>query len=183
MRVQAMTAAAIVALTAAACSPKADAPPAEAAAPALTGRAAVYAAGERDAEAFVRALYADVAAPEANLETADGTPPPSPGRDPIYTRRMNALIGADFRREPGKPSHLDYDPLCGCSTVEGLALDRVTMTAQGPKSALAEVSFTNQGKTRRQTLQLTREGPMWRVADILVPGKPPLSETLLKAIA
>ena len=50
MRIQALATAAVLALTAAACSAEKEAPapaPAEAAAPALTGRAAVYAAVPR----------------------------------------------------------------------------------------------------------------------------------------
>src|SRR5690606_11831690 len=89
MRVQAMTAAAVLALTAAACSPAEEKAPAPAEAP-LTGRAAIYAAGEKEAEAFVRALYANAAAPLANDPAAAAI---SPGRDPLYSRTLNALIG------------------------------------------------------------------------------------------
>ena len=43
----------------------------------------------------------------------------------------------------------------------------VTMTPDGPQAATAEVVFTNHGRERRQTLKLVKEGPMWRIADII----------------
>ena len=166
MRLQALATAAVLALTAAACSAEKEAPaPAEAAASALTGRAAVYAAGENDAEAFVRALY--VAPPTASPDPAAAAV--SPGRDPLYSRTLNALIGVDFREAQSRDEvpYLNYDPICACQDIDGFALKAVTMTPDGPQAATAEVVFTNHGRERRQTLKLVREGPMWRIADII----------------
>lgn len=165
MRVQAMMTAAALVLTAAACSPAEEAPPAPAEAP-LTGRAAVYAAGEKDAEAFARALYANAAAPQANDPAAATI---SPGRDPLYSRTLNALIGVDFREAEAKDEvpYLNYDPVCGCQDADGFALTALKMTPDGDKAASAEVTFLNQGQTRRQTLKLVKEGPMWRIADVV----------------
>ena len=168
MRLQALATAAVLALTAAACSAEKEAPaPAEAAASALTGRAALYAAGEKDAEAFVRALYARAAAPQTTPDPAEATI--TPGRDPLYSRTLNALIGVDFREAQSRDEvpYLNYDPVCACQDADGFALKTVTMTPDGPQAATAEVVFTNHGRERRQTLKLVKEGPMWRIADII----------------
>jgi len=168
MRLQALATAAMLALTAAACSAEKEAPaPAEAAAPAPTGRAAVYAAGEKDAEAFVRALYARAAAPQTTPDPADAAI--TPGRAPLYSRTLNALIGVDFREAQSRDEvpYLNYDPICACQDADGFALKTVTMTPDGPQAATAEVVFTNHGRERRQTLKLVKEGPMWRIADII----------------
>ena len=161
MRVQAMTAAAVLALTAAACSPAEEKAPAPAEAP-LTGRASIYAAGEKDAEAFVRALYANAAAPLANDPATI-----SPGRDPLYSRTLNALIGVDFREAKGEVPYLNYDPICACQDADGFALTGLKMTPDGDKAASADVTFTNHGETQQQTLKLVKEGPMWRIADVV----------------
>ena len=168
MRIQALATAAVLALTAAACSEQKSAPAAaETAAPALTGRAAVYAAGEKDAEAFVRALYARAATPQTTPDPAEATI--SPGRDPLYSRTLNALIGVDFREAAARNEvpYLNYDPICACQDADAFALKTVTMTPDGPQAATAEVVFTNHGREHRQTLKLVKEGPMWRIADII----------------
>lgn len=164
MRIQLLVTATVLALTVAACSPAEEKAPAPAEAP-LTGRAAIYAAGEKDAEAFARALYA---APSS------ATPDPaaaavSPGRDPLYSRTLNALIGVDFRDAQSRDEvpYLNYDPVCACQDADGFALTALKMTPDGDKAATAEVTFTNHGQTHQQTLKLVREGPMWRIADII----------------
>ena len=164
MRVQAMMTAAVLALTAAACSPAEEKAPAPAEAP-LTGRAAIYAAGEKDAEAFARALYA--APPSATPDPAAANV--SPGRDPLYSRTLNALIGVDFRDAQSRDEvpYLNYDPVCACQDADGFALTALKMTPDGDKAATADVTFTNHGQTHQQTLKLVREGPMWRIADII----------------
>lgn len=163
MRVQAMMTAAVLVLTAAACSPAEEKAPAPAEAP-LSGRAAIYAAGEQDAEAFVRALYANAAAPLANDPAATAI---TPGRDPLYTRTLNALVGADFNAAKGEVPYLNYDPICACQDADGFALTALKMTPDGDRAALAEVTFANHGQTQRQTLKLAKEGPMWRIADVI----------------
>nr|WP_313423995.1 DUF3828 domain-containing protein [Brevundimonas diminuta] len=168
MRLQALATAAVLALTAAACSAEKEAPaPAEAAASALTGRAAVYAAGEKDAEAFVRALYARAATPQTTPDPAEAAI--TPGRDPLYSRTLNALIDVDFREAQSRDEvpYLNYDPVCACQDADGFALKTVTMTPDGPQAATADVVFTNHGREHRQTLKLVKEGPMWRIADII----------------
>ena len=162
MRVQAMMTAAALALTAAACSPAEEKAPAPAEAP-LTGRAAIYAAGEKDAEAFARALYA--APPSATSDPAAANV--SPGRDPLYSRTLNALIGVDFREAKGQVPYLNYDPICACQDADGFALTALKMTPDGDKAATADVTFTNHRQTHQQTLKLVKEGPMWRVADVI----------------
>jgi hypothetical protein len=57
------------------------------------------------------------------------------------------------------------------------------VTQAGPQAAEAAVVFTNAGETKRQTLKLVKEGPMWKVSDVLVPGRPALTETLMAAIS
>ena len=165
MRVQAMMTAAALALTAAACSPAEEKAPAPAEAP-LTGRAAIYAAGEQSAEAFARALYANAAAPMANDPAATTI---SPGRDPLYSRTLNALIGVDFREAQSRNEvpYLNYDPVCACQDADGFALTALKMTPDGDRAATAQVTFTNHGQTHQQTLKLVKEGPMWRVADVI----------------
>ena len=163
MRIQVLVTATVLALTAMACSPAEEAPPTPAEAP-LAGRAAIYAAGEQSAEAFARALYADAAAPMAN-DPAKAVI--SPGRDPLYSRTLNALIGVDFREAKGEVPYLNYDPICACQDADGFALTALKMTPDGDRAALAEVTFANHGQTQRQTLKLAKEGPMWRIADVI----------------
>ena len=165
MRIQVLVTATVLALTATACSPAEEKTPAPAEAP-LTGRAAIYAAGEQSAEAFARALYADAAAPMANDPAKAAI---SPGRDPLYSRTLNALIGVDFREAEAKNEvpYLNYDPICACQDAEGFALTALKMTPDGDKAATADVTFTNHGQTHRQTLKLVKEGPMWRIADVI----------------
>ena len=175
MRVQAIMTAAVLALAAAACSRTEDAPPAsaEASAPLPAGREGAYQAAGGDPEGFVRALYAAYAAP--------GQTAPEPGRDPLYTRTLNALVGEDFRRSHGKP-WLKTDPVCDC-TGGAVVLTSVAMTQADRTTAEAAVVFTVDSKERHQTLKLSREATAWRVADVLVEGRPALSESLLKAIS
>jgi hypothetical protein len=154
-------------------APAAPAAPAAASAP---GRPAIYAAATESPEAFVRAIYAVYVA-----GGQQGEPPP-PGRDPIYGRMLNAMIGADFAKAAGEAPHLNYDPLCACQDSEGFTLNALAVAQSAPAEAEASVAFTNAGQSRRQTLKLVKEGRSWKVADVLVPGEPPLTEQLLKVI-
>lgn len=140
------------------------------------GRPGIYQAAEQGPEPFVRALYAAYAA-EGGL----GEPLP-PGRDPLYSRILNALIGEDFRRARGSVPTLNHDPVCNCQDGENLTLDSLVVSQTDAVNAEAAVVFTNAGQTHRQTLILLKEGPMWRVADVVVEGREPLSETLYRAI-
>lgn len=149
---------------------------AEAAAALPPGRPAIYAAALEGPEPFVRALYAVYATDGGGLE------PLPAGRDPIYGRTLNAMIGADFRKANGEVPYLNHDPICGCQDGDGLTLDSVAVTETSQTEAEAAVVFTNSGETRHQTLKLLKEGQAWRVVDVLVPGEPPLTDQLLKVI-
>lgn len=163
----------------AACSPEATAPePADAPAALPPGRPAIYEAARVGPEEFVRALYAVHATPGASMGE-----PPRPGQDPIYDRMLNAMIGADFAQAAGEVPTLNYDPVCDCQDSGEFTLDSVTVTQSGPQAAEAAVVFTNLGETKRQTLKLVKEGPMWKVSDVLVPGRPALTEQLMAAIS
>lgn len=163
----------------AACSPDGAAPePADAPAALPPGRPAIYEAAKVGPEEFVRALYAVHATPGANAGEA-----PAPGRDPIYDRMLNAMIGADFAKANGEVPTLNYDPICACQDSGDFTLDSVTVTQSGPQAAEAAVVFTNMGETKRQTLKLVKEGAMWKVSDVLVPGEKPLTEQLMAAIS
>lgn len=164
----------------AACSPSGDAAtePADAPAALPPGRPAIYDAARVGPEAFVRALYAVHTTPGASMGEA-----PAPGQDPIYGRMLNAMIGADVAKAAGEVPTLNYDPICDCQDSGDFTLDSVTVTQSDPQAAEAAVVFSNMGETKRQTLKLVKEGPMWRVSDVLVPGRPALTEQLMAAIS
>lgn len=159
-----------------------DEPPAkEAAVAALpSGRDAIYAAATEGPEPFVRALYAVYVAGGPKDAT------PAPGQDPIYSRMLNAAIITDFNlakgRNGGEVPTLNYDPICGCQDQGVFTLDSVAVTSTGERTADAAVVFTNAGETTRQTLKLIKEGPMWRVVDVIDADGKSLNDTLIKAI-
>ena len=171
---------AVLAMSACSSGEEAKAPeaPAAAAPTAPAGRDAVYAAAEAGPEPFVRALYA---------QYVNGGPqgePPAPGRDPIYDRMLNAMIGEDFRKAGGEVPTLNHDPICGCQDSADFTLDSVAVTpGADERKADVAVVFTNMGETKRQTLKLVKEGRMWKVSDVLVPGEKPLTEQLMAAIS
>jgi hypothetical protein len=161
-----------IALTAA-CSDQKAAPaaPAEAALP--PGRPAVYAVQAEGPEPFVRALYA--------IYVAGGPKdaPPAPGQDPLYSRMLNATVGADVRVAKGEVPTLNYDLICGCQDQGVFTLDTLAVTQSGPNAADAAVVFTNAGTTTHQTLKLVREGVNWKVDDIVgTDGKSVQQETI-----
>ena len=162
-----------VALGLSACSPAEDARAPEAPAAATPGRPAIYQAASEGPEPFVRALYAVYVAGGPQGE------PPAPGQDPIFSRMMNATIGADFRVARGEAPTLNYDLICGCQDQGPFTLDNVTVGQSGPNAATAAVVFTNAGQTTSQTLKLVREGANWRVDDIVgADGKSLQAETI-----
>lgn len=165
----------------AACSPEgAPSEPADAPAALPPGRPAIYEAAKVGPEEFVRALYAVYAAPGQG----PGEPPPPPGQDPIYDRMLNAMIGEDFRKANGEVPTLNYDPICGCQDSGDFTLESVTvMPGADARKADVAVVFTNMGETKRPTLKLVKEGAMWKVSDVLVPGEKPLTEQLMAAIS
>jgi len=164
----------------AACSPSGEGTsgPADAPAALPPGRPAIYEAARVGPEEFVRALYAVHSTPGAAMGE-----PLRPGQEPIYGRMLNAMIGADFVKAAGEVPTLNYDPICDCQDSGDFTLVSVTVTSSDPQTAEAAVVFTNMGETKRQTLKLVKEGPMWRVSDVLVPGRPALTEQLMAAIS
>ncbi len=160
-----------------ACSPgdEAEAPAGtgtEATAAAPATRDAVYAAAGEGPEPFVRAIYAQYVA---------GGPqgaPPAPGQDPMFSRTMNALIGADVRAANGEVPTLNYDPFCGCQDQGDFAVTALAVAQADPNAAEANVAFTNIGEARTLRLKLVREGPNWKVDDI-VDGETSLHDTLM----
>lgn len=179
MRIQTILIASALALLAG-CSgedkAKTATPEAPAAAALPPGRPAIYAAAAEGPEPFVRALYAVYVA---------GGPrdtPPAPGQDPIYSRMLNATIGADVRVAKGEVPTLNYDPICGCQDQGPFTLDSLAITQSGPKATDAAVVFTNAGETTRQTLKLVMEGPNWRVDDVVDAEGKSLAKSMLDVI-
>ncbi|HZV85181.1 MAG TPA: DUF3828 domain-containing protein [Brevundimonas sp.] len=173
----ALAALAPMALTACS-SPEGAQEQAQAPAASPPGRPAIYEAARVGPEEFVRALYAVHV-----LGTGMGAPV-APGQDPIYDRMLNAMIGEDFRMAAGEVPTLNYDPICACQDSGAFTLDSVAVRIGAkPREAEADVVFTNMGETKRQTLKLVKEGPMWKVSDVLVPGERPLTEQLMAAIS
>lgn len=132
----------------------------------------VYAAAGEGPQAFVTAIYA---------QYVNGGPqgaPPAPGQDPMFSRTMNALIGTDFRVAKGEVPTLNYDPFCACQD-QGDFVVRATAVAQSdPNTAEANVAFTNMGEQKDLKLKLVREGPNWKVDDI-IDGPTSLHDTLM----
>jgi hypothetical protein len=177
MRVHPLIATGALALLAA-CSGRQEeaktAPPAAPASASMTpGRPAIYAAAGEGPEQFVRALYAVYVAGGPRGET------PAPGRDPIYSRMMNATMGADVRVAKGEVPTIDHDLICGCQDQGAFTLDSVTVGQTGVNAATAAVVFTNAGQTTSQTLKLVREGIDWKVDDVIgADGKSVQAETI-----
>lgn len=170
---------AAVGLSLAACSSeeKTAAAPAESAAAALPpGRPAVYAVQAEGPEPFVRALYAIYVAGGPQGE------PPAPSQDPLFSRMLNATIGADVRLAKGEAPSLNYDILCGCQDQGDFTLDSLTVTQTSVVAADAQVAFTNAGKTTRQTLKLVREGINWKVDDVIGEDGKSIREETVKVI-
>ena len=180
MRILILTSVAAMALTACSQGEEAKAPEtasasATAGATAPTGpvsRDQVYAAAGEGAQAFVTAIYAQYVNGGPQGET------PAPGQDPMFSRTMNALIGADFRAADGEVPTLNYDPFCACQD-QGDFVVRSTAVAQSdPNAAEADVAFTNMGEQKSLKLKLVREGPNWKVDDI-IDGTTSLHDTLM----
>ena len=155
--------------------------PAEASASAAAGsqpatgpvtRDQVYAAAGQGPEAFVRTIYA---------QYVNGGPqgePPAPGQDPMFSRTMNALIGADFRAAKGEVPTLNYDPFCACQDQGDFVVTATAVAQSDPNNAEADVAFTNMGERKNLKLKLVREGPNWKVDDI-IDGGTSLHDTLM----
>ena len=171
MRLALAVSAALILTACEAQTPPAEQAPAPAAPAYPATQAGAFEAASGTPEDMVRALYAAYAANE---------PRPEPGREPLYTRTLNALVGEDFRRSNGKP-WLKVDPVCDCNGGE-VKLSSVSLTQPDRTNATAEVVFTVDGTEKRQTLTLAREATRWRISDVQVAGQPRLSESLFKAI-
>lgn len=172
----------LAALTLTACSqgeeakePASASASATAGATTLTGpvsRDQVYAAAGEGPDAFVRTIYA---------QYVNGGPqgePPAPGQDPMFSRTMNALIGTDFRAANGEVPTLNYDPFCSCQDQGDFAVTATAVAQADPNNAKADVAFTNMGEAKTLKLKLVREGPNWKVDDI-IDGTTSLHDTLM----
>ena len=132
----------------------------------------VYAAAGEGPEAFVRTIYAHY---------ANGGPQgeqPAAGQDPMFSRTMNALIGADFRAANGEVPTLNYDPFCVCQDQADFVVTAAAVAQSDPNTAEANVAFTNMGEQKNIKLKLVREGPNWKVDDI-IDGTDSLHDTLM----
>ncbi len=147
-------AAAGAALTLAACQP-AEAPeapraeaPAAAAAPAADG-----------AEAFVREIYASLA--------ADG---PAPlGEQALWSA---ATWQAMKTYEAAAPEGYNSDPLCNCQDPAGLAVSELQITPTGATSADAAITITQGEAQTSMVLNLVREAAGWRIDNVSREGDP-----------
>ena len=157
--------------------PKSAEAPAPIAAALPPGRPAIYAAAAEGPEPFVRALYA--------VYVAGGPkePAPAPGQDPIYSRMLNATVGADVRVAKGEVPTLNYDLICACQDQGAFTLDSLAVVQAAPNKAEAAVVFTNAGETTRQTLKLVREGVNWKVDDIVRADGKSVKDETIKVIA
>ena len=132
----------------------------------------VYAAAGEGPEAFVRTIYA---------QYVNGGPQgeqPAPGQDPMFSRTMNALIGTDFRAANGEVPTLNYDPFCACQDQGDFVVTATAVAQSDPNNAEASVAFTNMGEPKNLKLKLVREGPNWKVDDI-IDGTDSLHDTLM----
>lgn len=178
-----LSAAALTAVTLSACSQGEEAAaPETASASASAGgampagpvsREMVYAAASEGPEPFVRAIYAQY------VNGGPQSEPPAPGRDPMYSRIMNALIGTDFRAAKGEVPTLSYDPVCGCQDQENFVVNAIAVAQAGNNAADADVAFTNMGEAKTLKLKLVREGPNWKIEDI-IDGGVSLHDTLME---
>ncbi|QTN18717.1 DUF3828 domain-containing protein [Brevundimonas sp. AJA228-03] len=133
----------------------------------------IYAAAGEGPEVFVRTIYA---------QYVNGGPQgeqPAPGQDPIFSRIMNALIGADFRAANGDVPTLDYDPFCACQDQGDFAITALAVAQSAPNAAEANVAFTNLGEAKTLKLKLVREGINWKVDDI-IDGETSVHDELMK---
>ncbi len=168
--------------TVAACSPADEAQPTvtatatagadTASAADVQSRDAIYAVQSEGPDAFVRAIYARYTAGGPTGE------PPAPGQDPLFSRTMNALIAADVRAANGEVPTLNYDPFCGCQDQGDFVVTALAVAQADPNAADANVSFTNAGQAKEMRLKLVREGPNWKVEDI-VDGDRSLHDALM----
>lgn len=135
-------------------------------------REAVYAAAGEGPQAFVTAIYS---------QYVNGGPQgeqPAPGQDPMFSRTMNALIGADFRAANGEVPTLNYDPFCACQDQGDFVVTATAVAQSDLNTAEASVAFTNMGEPKNLRLKLVREGPNWKVDDI-IDGTDSLHDTLM----
>lgn len=140
------------------------------------GRPAIYAVQAEGPEPFVRALYAVYVAGGPKEAV------PAPGQDPLYSRMLNATIGADVRVAKGEVPTLNYDLICGCQDQGMFTLDSLAVAQSAPNAAEAAVAFTNAGETTRQTLKLVREGSNWKVDDVVGADGKSVREATVKVI-
>jgi hypothetical protein len=90
--------------------------------------------------------------------------------DRFFAPDLARAIEADMReaKRRGEAPKLDGDPFVDAQDwdIDNLV---ISVKADGPK-AVGEVSFDNQGKPTRITLDLVRTGMGWRITDITAPS-------------
>lgn len=165
----------LAAMVLAGCSDKAEVPEADSASASAVmtpGREAVIMAMSEGPEAFVRALY--------GAYSAEAWTPSDAGQEPVYSRLMNARLGADSARPGG--STLDYDPVCDCQDAGGLVLENLVIDQQDLNHADAAVSLSGLSEMSNLILKLVREGPNWKIDDVVPENRAALSETVMAGL-
>lgn len=141
------------ALALAGCSPPAAAPEAP-------GAEAAATPGASTAEAFVRSLYQDGAAPADATGTHESRP--------VWSARTRALLEEAARLTPDdEVGFFEADPICDCQDGTPV-LQSVTAVPIGPDRADVAVvqGFAEPGNAaHRKTYNLVLEGGQWRVDD------------------
>ena len=134
-------------------APKTEAPPAAA-------------AGATDgAEAFVRGIYASMA--------ADG---PAPlGEQALWSAETWQAMKT---YEAAAPEGYNSDPLCNCQDPMDIAVSELSVTSTGAASADAAVTVTQGDAQTSMVLNLVREGEAWHIDNITREGDPDFKSEL-----
>ena len=134
--------------------------------------AAAIAAPPRSPQAFVAALYAEYARPDASGPLTDAN------AVRIFTPRLAAAIHADQTAHPGEVGKLDHDPICDCQDFDGLHLDHLSIPTATPTTAIALATFHLGATTRTVRLFLVRTPTTWQVDNVSAPYMPSLRRLL-----
>ena len=73
-------------------------------------------------------------------------------------------------------------PKAGADVIE-IGMPFTDPMADGPAIQAAGLRALAAGQNMKKTLKLVKEGPMWKVSDVLVAGRPSLTEQLMAAIS
>ena len=72
-----------------------------------------------------------------------------------------------IRAANGEVPTLNYDPFCACQDQGDFVVTATAVAQSDPNAAEANVAFTNMGEKKSLKLKLVREGPNWKVDDII----------------